>query len=172
MQCVPLYYNINAYIYEGFMYDCFFSFPYRLCISFLWNNINLVHMFIQYIYILQIPICLNLYFLCSKRTGFALGCSTNIVVFNSLTKSSSSSLFHSVAYYQLFWYFTLALPRFSKNRPLGRFFLVVAMSVCLSVYLSVCLSVPSPCDFFRGLSLALRSHDQIPVASVPWKCYA
>ena len=43
----------------------------------------------------------------------------------------------------------------------------VAMSVCLFV----CLSVPSQCNFFRGLSSALRSHDQIPVASVPWKCY-
>ena len=33
---------------------------------------------------------------------------------------------------------------FSKNRPLSRFFLVVAMSVCLSV----CLSVLSPCNYF------------------------
>ena len=49
-------------------------------------------------------------------------------------------------------------PIFSKNRPLGRFFIIVAMSVCLSVCLTVSLSVPSRCDFFRGLSLALRSH--------------
>ena len=46
--------------------------------------------------------------------------------------------------------------KFSKNRPLGGFFLLVAMSVCLSV----CLSVPFPCNIFKGLSLALRSHDQ------------
>ena len=49
----------------------------------------------------------------------------------------------------------------NKNLPLGRFFLIVAMSVrpSVSIYL-----VPSQCDFFRGLSLALRSHDQIPAS--------
>ena len=46
---------------------------------------------------------------------------------------------------------------FSKNLPLGRFFYRVAMSGCLCV-------VPFPCKFFLGLSLALRSHDQIPAS--------
>ena len=75
---------------------------------------------------------------------------------------------------------------FSKNRPLGRFFLVVAMSIYIYIcplFMStiygigqlgrfdhrvamsvVCLCVPFPCNFFRGLSLALRSHDQIPAS--------
>ena len=38
--------------------------------------------------------------------------------------------------------------------------------VCLSVCLFVCVCVPSPCNFFRGLSLAHRSHDQIPGLSL------
>ena len=42
----------------------------------------------------------------------------------------------------------------SKNLPLGRFLHGVAMSVCLFV--------PFPCNFFLGLSFALKSHDQIP----------
>jgi len=50
--------------------------------------------------------------------------------------------------------------RFSKNRPLGWFFLVVAMSGRLSV----CVFVPFPCNFFQRLSLALRSHDKIPAS--------
>ena len=32
--------------------------------------------------------------------------------------------------------------------------------------MSVCLSVPSPCNFFPGLSLAHMSHDQIPSLSL------
>ena len=32
------------------------------------------------------------------------------------------------------------------------------------IYLYIYLSVPFPCEFFRGLSLALRSHDQIPAS--------
>ena len=47
---------------------------------------------------------------------------------------------------------------FSPNRPLGRFGLVVAMSVSAN-WLGG-WDVPFPCNFFRGLSLALRSHDQ------------
>ena len=39
---------------------------------------------------------------------------------------------------------------FSKNRPSGQFFLVVAMSVYISIYISVCLSVPFPCYFFKA----------------------
>ena len=34
--------------------------------------------------------------------------------------------------------------------------------------LFVCLSVPFPCDFFQGLSLALRSHDQFEVSHWPY----
>ena len=36
-----------------------------------------------------------------------------------------------------------------------------------------CVSVPSPCDFFRGISLALRSHDQIPAFHwlTPQNCF-
>ena len=49
---------------------------------------------------------------------------------------------------------------FHRIGPLGRFDHRVAMSVCVFV----CLFVPFPCDFFRGLSLALRSHDQIPAS--------
>ena len=50
---------------------------------------------------------------------------------------------------------------FHRIGPLGRFDLVVAMSVvCIFLY----LFVPFPCDIFRGLSLALRSHDQIPAS--------
>jgi hypothetical protein len=50
---------------------------------------------------------------------------------------------------------------FSKNRPLGRFFLVVAMSVYKYIYI---YSIPFSCNSFQGLSLALRSHDQIPAS--------
>ena len=50
---------------------------------------------------------------------------------------------------------------FSPNQPLGRFGLVVAMSVCVFLTLFVYDFVPFPCNFFQGLSLALRSHDQI-----------
>ena len=57
--------------------------------------------------------------------------------------------------YVLYSYFVCM--EFSSNRPLGRFDLVVAMSVPASGTLGL---VPFPCDFFRGLSLALRSHDQ------------
>ena len=49
---------------------------------------------------------------------------------------------------------------FHRIGPLGRFDLVVAKSV----HLCVCVFVPFPCHFFRGLSLALRSHDQIPAS--------
>ena len=42
--------------------------------------------------------------------------------------------------------------------PLGRLFHRLAMSVYISVY----ISVPFSCNFFQGLSLALRSHVQIP----------
>ena len=46
--------------------------------------------------------------------------------------------------------------RFSKNRPLADSFIESRCpSVCLSLYI---------CDFFQGLSLALRSHDQIPAS--------
>ena len=31
--------------------------------------------------------------------------------------------------------------------------------------MSVCLSVPSPCNYFRAFSLALRSHDKIPASN-------
>ena len=55
--------------------------------------------------------------------------------------------------------------RFHQLGPLGRVGLRVAMSVCLSVCLFVCLCVCAiECSFFRGLSLALRSHDQIPAS--------
>ena len=43
---------------------------------------------------------------------------------------------------------------FHQLGPLGRVGLVVAMSLCCR------LLVPFPCDFCRGLSLALWSHDQ------------
>ena len=36
--------------------------------------------------------------------------------------------------------------------------------VSLYIYLSVYISVPSPCNFIQGLSLALRLHDQIPAS--------
>ena len=49
---------------------------------------------------------------------------------------------------------------FHQLGPLGRVGLVVDTSVCLCV----CLFVPFPCNFFRGLSLVLRSHDQIPAS--------
>ena len=61
-------------------------------------------------------------------------------------------------------YETHAYFAFSKNQPLGRFFLVVAMSICPYVHMYIYIYVSSPCDFFRGLSLALRSHDQIPTS--------
>ena len=44
---------------------------------------------------------------------------------------------------------------FSSNRPTGPI---------RSSSRIVCVFVPFPCDFFRGLSLALRSHDQIPAS--------
>ena len=47
-----------------------------------------------------------------------------------------------------------------KESALGRFFHRVAMSV----YAYICVYVPFSCNFFRGLSLALRSHDQIPAS--------
>ena len=50
---------------------------------------------------------------------------------------------------------------FHRIGPLGRFDHRVAMSVCKSVCVSVC---PFSCVFFWGLSLALRSHDQIPTS--------
>ena len=53
-----------------------------------------------------------------------------------------------------FYNFTLPYAGFSKNRPLVRFFHRVAMSIYMFV--------PFSCNFCRGLSLALRSHDQIP----------
>ena len=46
---------------------------------------------------------------------------------------------------------------FTESAPLGRFSHRVPISVCLSVCLSVC---SIGCSFFRGLSLALISHDQ------------
>ena len=50
--------------------------------------------------------------------------------------------------------------QFSSNRPTGPI-----RSSSRYVRMSVCVvSVPFPCDFFRGLSLALRSHDQIPAS--------
>ena len=55
---------------------------------------------------------------------------------------------------------------FHQLGPLGRVGLVVAMSVCLSVCL---FDVPFPCNFFQGLSLAFRTHDQIPASH--WPCY-
>ena len=68
-----------------------------------------------------------------------------------------------------FYYFSLT-DLFHQLGPLGWVGLVVAISVY--VYY-----VPFSCNFFRGLSLALRSHDQIPtfttlsvtMASVFWK---
>ena len=48
---------------------------------------------------------------------------------------------------------------FSPTRPSGPSW-SVSRDVCLYVY----VYVPFPCDFFRGLSLALRSHDQIPAS--------
>ena len=61
-------------------------------------------------------------------------------------------------------------PIFSKNRPLADSFIE---SRCPSVCLSACLFVPFPCNFFWGLSLALRSHDQIPAShwSTPKNCF-
>ena len=53
-----------------------------------------------------------------------------------------------------------SLTTFHQLGPLGRVGLVVAESVCLSI----CLSVPFQCNFFLGLSLVLRSHDQIPAS--------
>ena len=44
---------------------------------------------------------------------------------------------------------TSEILNFSKNRPLGRFFLVVAMSVCLHV-------VPFPCGFYASFDSSLR----------------
>ena len=59
--------------------------------------------------------------------------------------------------------------RFSKNWLLGRFFHRVAMSVAGYIY----IYVPFPCNFFQGLSLALRSHDQIPASHwwTPQNCF-
>ena len=60
--------------------------------------------------------------------------------------------------------------RFHRIGPLGRFGLVLAMSICTSV-----------CPYKRGLSLALRSHDQFeayhcialhciwPAATISWQ---
>ena len=60
---------------------------------------------------------------------------------------------------------TSRMESFHRIGPLGQFDLVVAMSV----YVFVC---PFSCDFFLGLSLALRSHDQIPAShwSTPLVC--
>ena len=46
---------------------------------------------------------------------------------------------------------------FTNSAPLGR----VGHRVAMSVEMSVCAI---ECSFFRGLSLALRSHDQIPAS--------
>ena len=48
---------------------------------------------------------------------------------------------------------------FSQNWPLGRLFLVVAMSM----YISICLL---PMQYFQDLSLALRSHEQFQASLV------
>ena len=48
---------------------------------------------------------------------------------------------------------------YSKNRPLGRFFHRVAMSMYIYV--------PFPCNYFRGPLLALRPHDHIPASHLP-----
>ena len=49
---------------------------------------------------------------------------------------------------------------FSPTRPSGP-----SWSESRHVHVCVCVSdVPFPCDFFRGLLLVLRSHDQIPAA--------
>ena len=50
---------------------------------------------------------------------------------------------------------------FTNLAPLGRVGHRVAMSVCVSVCLCVCAI---KCSFFLGLSLAPRSHDQIPAS--------
>ena len=46
---------------------------------------------------------------------------------------------------------------FTNSAPLGQVGHIVAVSVCVSVCLFVCAI---GCSFFRGLSSALRSHDQ------------
>ena len=51
---------------------------------------------------------------------------------------------------------------FTNLAPLGRVGHRVAMSVCLSVCLCVCAI--GAVFFSRGISLALRSHDQIPAS--------
>ena len=50
---------------------------------------------------------------------------------------------------------------FHQLGPLGRVGLVVAM--CVSLFLCFWV-VPFSCNFFRGLSLVLRWHDQIPAS--------
>ena len=52
---------------------------------------------------------------------------------------------------------------FHRIGPLGRFGLVVAMSVCVSV----CLFVPFPCDFFASVDWRGASHVRGLVQSVP-----
>ena len=49
------------------------------------------------------------------------------------------------------------LLKFSKNRP------ILSSSRDVRPRLTS-VRVPFPCNFFRGLSLALRSHDQIPAS--------
>ena len=57
-------------------------------------------------------------------------------------------------------------PYFNQISPLGRFGLVVLMSVCLSVCVCMCVFDVYSFLYFLGLSLALRSHDHFKASLV------
>ena len=81
------------------------------------------------------------------------------------------SISHQQKFFEtLFWLNKMvakSASRFSKNRPLGRFFPVVAKSVHGRI---VCLSVPSPCDSPRGAKLVRLLKDH-PSPAISWWKY-
>ena len=89
-------------------------------------------------------------------------------VANPWTKGYEQTLTHTRRYGTLRWptfsscggLRPLAEAIFTNSGPLGR----VGLGVAMSVVVCVCVSAPSSAVFFLGLSLVLRSHDQIPAS--------
>ena len=81
------------------------------------------------------------------------------------------SISHQQKFFEtLFWLNKMvakSASRFSKNRPLGRFFPVVAKSVHGRI---VCFSVPSPCDSPRGAKPVRLLKDR-PLPAISWWKY-
>ena len=74
------------------------------------------------------------------------------VIFSRVLGACFSCSYHKI--------FCTYIYLFSKNRPLADSF-IESRCPYMDIYIYIC---PFSCHFFRGLSLALRSHDQIPAS--------